>query len=216
MGNVLLLLLGIAVALGVLSILVRVLVFLISLPVRLLFPNWYRKVRFGETTYRRRGYRAPKLMALPRRRSCKKCGKRYWTNRYFRYYCSQACAWQKSYRDCVVCGKEFWTDKHRHKVCSSACRVANEKAQKRIDRSRYRARKHRAPSERIDPIQIMERDNWICRKCGRGTPQRLRGTTDWLAPEIDHIKPLSRGGSHVFDNVQLLCRRCNSEKSDKI
>ncbi len=30
--------------------------------------------------------------------------------------------------------------------------------------------------------------------------------------ELDHVVPLSRGGSHTPGNVQLLCRRCNRRK----
>jgi hypothetical protein len=31
---------------------------------------------------------------------------------------------------------------------------------------------------------------------------------------IDHILPVSRGGTNAIDNVQPLCRKCNSEKLD--
>ena len=30
--------------------------------------------------------------------------------------------------------------------------------------------------------------------------------------DVDHIVPRSRGGTHTWDNVQLLCRTCNSSK----
>jgi len=33
---------------------------------------------------------------------------------------------------------------------------------------------------------------------------------------LDHIQPLSRGGTHTDDNVQLLCPRCNLRKSNKL
>jgi len=36
------------------------------------------------------------------------------------------------------------------------------------------------------------------------------------AVEIDHIVPLSRGGSNEPENLQGLCKACNNEKSDKL
>ena len=32
--------------------------------------------------------------------------------------------------------------------------------------------------------------------------------------EIDHIKPLSKGGRDTLENKQALCQRCNNAKAD--
>ena len=53
---------------------------------------------------------------------------------------------------------------------------------------------------------IYKRDNYRCRKCGR--------QTDDL--EVDHIIPIAKGGKSTYDNLQTLCHRCNSKKSDNI
>lgn len=49
------------------------------------------------------------------------------------------------------------------------------------------------------------------RDCGRCV---ICGASEYL--EYDHIIPLSRGGSTSVDNLQVLCRKCNSNKSDSI
>ncbi|TVL99587.1 MAG: hypothetical protein CV087_17550 [Candidatus Brocadia sp. WS118] len=44
----------------------------------------------------------------------------------------------------------------------------------------------------------------VCKKCG---------ITDDLT--IDHIRPLSKGGTNDISNLQILCRRCNASKGAK-
>ncbi len=56
-------------------------------------------------------------------------------------------------------------------------------------------------------FSIYKRDGYRCRICGRS------GCFDYL--EIDHIKPIAKGGKTTYDNLQTLCRRCNKEKGDK-
>jgi len=51
--------------------------------------------------------------------------------------------------------------------------------------------------------QVWQRDRAKCVECG--SDQYL---------EFDHIIPHSRGGANTLNNVQLLCRRCNGQKSN--
>lgn len=48
---------------------------------------------------------------------------------------------------------------------------------------------------------LIARDGKFCKRCG--TTERLT---------IDHVIPLARSGSNELDNLQLLCRKCNSAK----
>ena len=52
---------------------------------------------------------------------------------------------------------------------------------------------------------VWQRDQGKCVQCG---------ASDYL--EYDHIIPYSKGGASTLNNVQLLCRRCNLAKSDRI
>jgi len=52
---------------------------------------------------------------------------------------------------------------------------------------------------------VWQRDGGKCVQCG---------ATDYL--EFDHIIPVAKGGANTVQNIQLLCRRCNGAKSDKI
>jgi len=65
-----------------------------------------------------------------------------------------------------------------------------------------RKRKTIKPRLRFD---ILQRDNHTCQSCG-ATPQ------DGATLEIDHIQPFSKGGTDDPDNLQVLCRECNSGK----
>ena len=75
-----------------------------------------------------------------------------------------------------------------------------------------RARKKRHPSARLrkslrkDVVKyILKRDNYTCTYCGRKTGEM----------QIDHIIPVSKGGSNDISNLTTACARCNRKKSDK-
>jgi 5-methylcytosine-specific restriction endonuclease McrA len=48
-----------------------------------------------------------------------------------------------------------------------------------------------------------------CNSCKRKFGSKLK-------PTMDHIIPLSKGGLHSFENIQALCKKCNSTKQAKI
>ena len=53
--------------------------------------------------------------------------------------------------------------------------------------------------------QVWQHDQGKCRECG---------DNNYL--EFDHIIPFSKGGASTFGNIQLLCRRCNLKKGDRL
>ena len=83
-----------------------------------------------------------------------------------------------------------------------------KKARDCLKNKKYKKnRRNKASSYTADPElrkKIFERDGEICCHCG--------ATTDLT---IDHIDPVVRGGEDTEDNIQILCRTCNSTKGGR-
>lgn len=133
---------------------------------------------------------------------------------------------RKSMCKCSVCGVQFRRRIGFLRYCSDHCRVIGYKEvsyrnkNTEIGRAaRRRAKARRKAIERgangaesIDPIAVFERDKWRCHICGVKTDRRLRGTSEALAPELDHVVTIADGGLHTHGNVACSCRSCNQSK----
>jgi hypothetical protein len=85
-------------------------------------------------------------------------------------------------------------------------RMARQQAEKRVRQvctKRRRATFQRDRDQLL--LALIERDGFGCRRCG--TVENV---------SIDHVTPLSRGGTDDLDNLQLLCRSCNRKKGTRI
>jgi len=60
---------------------------------------------------------------------------------------------------------------------------------------------------------ITDKFGGVCQACGKEGLSPLSHSDEFLS-SIDHITPLSRGGSNGDDNIQLLCLPCNLKKGD--
>jgi 5-methylcytosine-specific restriction endonuclease McrA len=119
----------------------------------------------------------------------------------------------RSLLKCPECSTSFVQPYGRRQAiyCSNEC---SSKKNKRVGRSKRRARERHADNDNIDPFVVFDRDSWRCQLCKIKTPRKLRGTYAPNAPELDHIIPLAAGGSHTYINTQCACRSCNALKSD--
>jgi len=67
-------------------------------------------------------------------------------------------------------------------------------------------RTSRDPSLRLR-FQVLQRDRFACRSCG-ASPAIQAG----VELHLDHVKPWSKGGETVLENLQTFCRPCNLGK----
>ena len=123
---------------------------------------------------------------------------------------------------CKNCGKEFHPFFVSHKsFCSDECarRYANH-YHEHLRRSKIKANGNADSSITLE--KLYERDNGICQICGITCDWEDKIVTDKAViagdtyPSIDHKIPVAKGGQHVWENVQLLCRGCNYEKGDTL
>ena len=62
---------------------------------------------------------------------------------------------------------------------------------------------------------MYERDGWVCQLCIEPVDPELR-YPDHMSASLDHVIPLSRGGHHTWENVQLAHLICNTRKCARI
>jgi HNH endonuclease/Homing endonuclease associated repeat len=60
-------------------------------------------------------------------------------------------------------------------------------------------------------FKVMQRDHFKCCACGRSP-----STDPSVVLHIDHVKPWSKEGKTVMENLQTLCQQCNLGKSNLI
>lgn len=116
---------------------------------------------------------------------------------------------------CKVCQKSYIAHHPFSKYCSKKCQ------RKTMPKNRERL-KGKVIDKDISLLKLAERDKGVCQICGlevRWDDIEERDNAiiagDYY-PSIDHIIPLSKGGMHAWDNVQLAHRKCNTFKRDKI
>lgn len=138
--------------------------------------------------------------------------------------CSQSCAIQYSNwrirndktgepTQCLICGETFNRSNHvpNQKTCSAQCRASYLYMQ---DYNRYHIRRSKYDNgDDICRAGVFERDKYICQLCGEAID--INATEVAELPSIDHIKPLSKGGRHEWENVQATHYGCNASKHNK-
>ena len=98
--------------------------------------------------------------------------------------------------------------------------TTRDERQKKHNHRRYAEYTATTPyKKRIRWQALAERDGMKCALCGIETNpndvwvnEKGRKCFGRSYPTVDHIVSLRNGGADVMENVQLLCKRCNSAK----
>jgi hypothetical protein len=125
---------------------------------------------------------------------------------------------------CGCCGRQYTIEETGYnsaKYCSERCQ--NRAYRRKHDQVRDHRKRWRKHDSDITLEKLFKRDSGKCYLCG--------GDCDWSDirvnengihiagnqyPSIDHVFPLSKGGTDTWDNIKLAHRICNSLKRDSL
>ena len=122
---------------------------------------------------------------------------------------------------CKNCGVEFCqmvTGYNSEIYCSERCQI--RWLNRTRSEKRYKTLMSRRHDNSISLERLFKRDKGICYLCGE--------LCDWNDgyfkdetfvagnnyPSVDHVIPVTRGGTHTWDNIRLAHRICNTIKRD--
>lgn len=124
---------------------------------------------------------------------------------------------------CDICGKAFESDR-KQRYCSDECKKVNQRAYQNAYKEikRRKAYKNGAVDNSISLNKLAKRDKNHCHICGDKCDWNnfiTIGST-FIAldnyPSIDHVIPISKGGTHTWGNVKLAHRCCNTIKRNNL
>lgn len=174
----------------------------------------------------------PKKQSNNRVKYCSiKCKSKDYYNKYYEHF-----VWKKD-RKCDYCGKNFIPKTVNQINCSLACRGTKwkkknwdkvledqrkwfKKARKKnpekfrwyVKNRRHLIRSSSGSSKTFGKTFSLNDWNDMKKKYG----YKCAGCKEKIILTIDHKIPLSKKGLHLKENIQPLCRSCNSRKKDKL
>lgn len=134
-------------------------------------------------------------------------------------------------RTCEICGKTFsvppnYVSRGIGKLCSPECRSIRKShlatrennhnwihgdrlLSKRMSQSKRRFKIAESPCNvtYLEWEEIKRVFNFTCPSCGKSEPE--------IKLTMDHITPVIKNGDNSRDNIQPLCRKCNTSKYTK-
>lgn len=155
------------------------------------------------------------------KKQCDICGKEFETGNIQAVCCSTICQHRKNHNKgakilksykCEICGSEFQSYQPNCRFCSDKCRKAAARLERRKRYQNLKKLEKFDISVTLD--KVYEKFDGKCCFCNKAL-YFSENPLDQNYPTIDHIKPISKGGAHEWNNVQLLCHHCNNVKGAK-
>lgn len=119
--------------------------------------------------------------------------------------------YHKDLRAVGLCGQPYLA---RWGSLRAACLLLSRHKRGQLSREELTAkrdiRRRRKPISSSLRYQILERDHFRCTCCGANP-----ATNPSVTLELDHITPVSKGGTNHPSNLRTLCSNCNRGKSDR-
>lgn len=116
----------------------------------------------------------------------------------------------KQERICLHCSNIITQERRSDAMfCSQECNYKAHALQRKL-----RNRANEEGKRGYLRTEICERDGWICQIC-KEPVERTAHHPNPLAPSLDHIIPVSKGGSSDPSNLQLTHLRCNLKRGNR-
>lgn len=166
-------------------------------------------------------------------RVCKVCNKKYKGTPMGSRFCGSECAYIFNYdrykkrrniynKTCLECGKHYSTTGAKSKYCTPKCGVKFNQRKAEL-RRRKRIISNGKVNWDISIERLMKRDKSICYLCKDKCDIKDAQTTEEghfvvgpKYPSVDHVIPISKGGTHTWNNVKLAHHICNTFKGDEL
>ena len=147
----------------------------------------------------------------PSVRKCKQCDVMF-RRKTERSYCSDDCRTRAWSRTCKDCGIQFTQKKN----CSGKCKACRKHDRNRSSSVRLRVRRGKVATAvaKISVHDCWDRDGGKCQICKK----RIDLSVKWPhrnSMSVDHIVPLSKGGTDEASNVRAAHLGCNSRRGNK-
>lgn len=138
-----------------------------------------------------------------------------WREKNAERYAASKAAWQRKNRERLreVVRAKRATDPEKYSLPLAAWKAANRERVREYQQKR-RAAGYGAPVSDVDLSLLLDKSEGLCGLCAAP----LAFGADWPEPlsvSVDHIVPLSRGGAHDLQNMQMAHLVCNLRKGDR-